>query len=75
MIRSGNQLWYNGKPVDIIEKCNGLRMVFGLILVSYAFSFSLPLRNSVRFLILLAQPDSGDLLQSGPHPAHGLVIR
>ena len=31
-------------------------MVFGLILVSYAFSFSLPLRQSVRFLILLASP-------------------
>jgi exosortase len=56
MVRSGNQLWYKGKPVDIIEKCNGLRMVFGLILVSYAFSFSLPLRNSVRFMILLLSP-------------------
>jgi exosortase len=56
VLRSGNQLWYNGKPVDIIEKCNGLRMVFGLILVSYAFSFSLPLRNSVRLLILLLSP-------------------
>jgi exosortase len=56
VIRSGNQLWYNGRPIDIIEKCNGLRMVFGLILVSYAFGFSLPLRNSVRFLILLLSP-------------------
>ena len=56
VMRSGNQLWYNGKPIDIIEKCNGLRMVFGLILVSYAFSFSLPLRNWVRFLILLLSP-------------------
>ena len=54
--RSGNQLWYNGKPIDIIEKCNGLRMVFGLILVGYAFSFSLPLRNWVRFLILAISP-------------------
>jgi exosortase len=56
VVRSGNQLTYNGHPVDIIEKCNGLRMVFGLILVSYAFSFSLPLRNWVRFLILLLSP-------------------
>jgi exosortase len=54
--RSGNQLWYNGKPIDIIEKCNGLRMVFSLILVGYAFSFSLPLRNWVRFLILAISP-------------------
>jgi exosortase len=56
VVRSGNQLLFNGKAVNIIEKCNGLRMVFGLILVSYAFSFSLPLRNSVRFLILIASP-------------------
>ena len=54
--RSGNQIWYNGQAVQIIEKCNGLRMVFGLILVSYAFAFSLPLRNRVRLLILLASP-------------------
>ena len=54
--RSGNQLWYNGRPVDIIEKCNGLRMVFGLILVAYAFAFSLPLRNWVRVLILAVSP-------------------
>ncbi len=56
VVRSGNQLWYNGQPVQIIEKCNGLRMVFGLILVSYAFAFSLPLRNRVRLLILLCSP-------------------
>jgi exosortase len=56
VVRSGNQLWYNGHPVDIIEKCNGLRMVFGLILVAYAFAFSLPLRNWVRVLILLISP-------------------
>ena len=31
-------------------------MVFALILVSYAFGFGLPLRNSVRFMILLASP-------------------
>ena len=29
-------------------------MVFPLLLVSYAFSFALPLRNRVRFLVLLA---------------------
>ena len=54
--RSGNQLIYDGQPIQIIEKCNGLRMVFGLILVSYAFAFSLPLRNRVRLLILLVSP-------------------
>jgi exosortase len=54
--RSGNLLSVNGIPVAIAEACNGLRMVFALILVSYAFSFGLPLRNSVRFAVLLASP-------------------
>jgi len=54
--RSQNQLSVNGMPINIVEACNGLRMVFPLILISYAFSFGLPLRNSVRFLVLLASP-------------------
>lgn len=54
--RSGNLLIVNGKPVTIAEACNGLRMVFPLFLVSFAFCFGLPLRNSVRFFILLASP-------------------
>lgn len=53
---SGNMLFINGQPVTVAEACNGLRMVFMLILVSYAFSFALPLRNTVRFLMLLASP-------------------
>lgn len=61
VMRSGNQLWVAGqdgiaKPVNIIEACNGLRMVFALILVSYFFCFALPLRNPVRFIILLVSP-------------------
>ena len=52
----GNVLTLNGQPVTIAEACNGMRMVFPLILISYAFGFGLPLRNSVRFLILLASP-------------------
>src|SRR5688572_28843140 len=52
----GNVLSINGTDVTIAEACNGLRMVFPLILVSYAFSFGMPLRNSVRFLVLLASP-------------------
>ena len=54
--RSQNSLSVNGAAVNIVEACNGLRMVFALILVSYAFSFGLPLRNSVRFMVLLASP-------------------
>lgn len=56
VIRAGNQLILNGKAVNIAEACNGLRMVFALVLVSYFFGFALPLRNSVRFTILLASP-------------------
>lgn len=56
IIRTGNLLTVNGQGVNIAEACNGLRMVFALILVSYAFGFGLPLRNSVRLIILLASP-------------------
>ena len=54
--RSGNVLSVNGTDVGIVEACNGLRMVWPLILMSYAFSFGLPLRNWVRLLLLLASP-------------------
>jgi exosortase len=54
--RAESRLTINGIPVDIIEACNGLRGVFCLILVSYAFSFGLPLRNGVRLVVLLASP-------------------
>jgi exosortase len=53
---SGNLLLINGRPVTIAEACNGMRMVFPLILIAYAFSFGLPLRNGVRFTVLLASP-------------------
>jgi exosortase len=54
--RAESRLTINGQPVDIIEACNGLRGVFCLILVSFAFSFGLPLRNGVRLVVLLASP-------------------
>jgi exosortase len=54
--RSGNQLWVGGRPVNIAEACNGLRMVFALILVSYFFCFALPLINPVRLIILIVSP-------------------
>jgi exosortase len=53
---TGNQLRINGQPVTVAEACNGLRLVFPLILVCFAFCFALPLRNWVRILILLASP-------------------
>jgi exosortase len=53
---TGNLLRINGQPVTVAEACNGLRLVFPLILVCFAFCFALPLRNWVRILILLASP-------------------
>jgi exosortase len=53
---TGNALRINGHPVLVAEACNGLRMVFSLIMVSFAFCFALPLRNFVRILILIASP-------------------
>ncbi len=53
---SGNVLSINGTDVTVAEACNGLRMVFALILVVFAFSFGMPLRNSVRFIILFLSP-------------------
>jgi exosortase len=54
--RNGNQLIIKGTVVNVAEACNGMRMVFTLILVSYAFAFGEPLRGYVRFLILAASP-------------------
>lgn len=54
--RSGNMLTINGHDVTVAEACNGMRMVFALVLVSYAFAFSMPLRSGVRLLVLIASP-------------------
>jgi exosortase len=53
---SGNQLSINGVPVTIAEACNGMRMVFPLFLIGYAFGFGLPLKNFVRYSILVMSP-------------------
>lgn len=54
--RAGNLLVINDTPVAVHEACNGMRMVFALVLVSYAFAFTVPLRNSVRLMILVLSP-------------------
>ncbi len=54
--RSGALLTYNGVPVAIAEACNGMRMVFTLVLVCYTFAFVSPLKPWVRTLILVASP-------------------
>ncbi|MFM9995268.1 MAG: exosortase/archaeosortase family protein [Phycisphaerales bacterium] len=54
--REGNLLSINGLEVAIAEACNGMRMVFALVLVAYTFAYGMPLRNSVRLLVLLGSP-------------------
>lgn len=56
VFRSGNVLTYNDVPVAVAEACNGMRMVFSLALVAYAYAFATPLRNSVRVILVLASP-------------------
>lgn len=56
VMRSGNQLTINGQAVTVAEACNGMRMVFALTVVAYAFAFGVPLRGYVRILILAASP-------------------
>ncbi len=56
--RQGNSLLINGQPVAIAEACNGLRMVFALFLVSYAFAYGMPLKNWVRVVVVAMSPVS-----------------
>jgi exosortase/archaeosortase family protein len=46
----------NSHPVFIDEACNGMRMVFPLLLIAYGFAFGLPLRASIRWIIVIASP-------------------
>jgi len=54
--REGNVLLVNGREVAVAEACNGMRMVSALVLVSYAFVFSTPMRQGVRAVILAGSP-------------------
>jgi len=53
---TGNSLRINGTQVTVAEACNGMRGLFALILVAYAFAFALPLRQSVRAILLICSP-------------------
>lgn len=53
---SGNTLAINGERVQVAEACNGMRMVFPMLLISYAFAFALPLRPGVRITLVLISP-------------------
>ncbi len=51
-----NLLSVRGTNIEVAEACNGMRMVFALVLVSYAFAFGEPLRGYVRAIIMLLSP-------------------
>lgn len=52
----GNTLEINGKQLQVAEACNGMRLVFPLVLITFVFAFSIPLRNGIRAVLLLASP-------------------
>jgi exosortase len=54
--KAGNLLIINGEQVAVAEACNGMRLVFSLTLVVYAFAFSMPLRPSVRIGLIVLSP-------------------
>lgn len=54
--RSGNILTINEQAVAVAEACNGMRMVGSLALVTFAFAFSIPMRNRVRLALLAISP-------------------
>jgi exosortase len=54
--RVGHLLVINGEQVAVGEACNGMRMVFALWLIVYAFAFSTPLRPSVRLTLFALSP-------------------
>ncbi len=55
-VRSGNVLIINGEQVAVGEACNGMRMVFALGLVVYAFAFGSPFKPSTRIILLGLSP-------------------
>jgi len=54
--QQGSVLIINGEQVAVGEACNGMRMVFALTLVVYAFAFGTPLRTGTRIVLLLLSP-------------------
>jgi exosortase len=58
VMRTGNTLSINGADIQIVEACNGLRMMFALSLATFAFAFGSPLRGYARVVVLIATPVS-----------------
>jgi exosortase len=55
-IKSGDVLIIHGEQVAVGEACNGMRMVFALGLVVYAFAFGTPLKPATRAVLLILSP-------------------
>lgn len=54
--RVGSVLRINNQEVMIAEACNGMRMVFALVLVSFVFAYGVPLRTWIRVVVILGSP-------------------
>jgi exosortase len=54
--QAGQTLRINGQDVTVAEACAGMKMVFTLFLACFMSAYSLPLREPVRWLILLLAP-------------------
>lgn len=54
--QAGSSLIVNGTHVAVGEACNGMRMVFALTLIVYAFVFSVPIRHSTKRMLLFVSP-------------------
>ncbi len=55
-VREGSVLLIHGQQVAVGEACNGMRMVFALTLVVYAFVFSTPFKLGTRLALLALAP-------------------
>lgn len=56
IVREGAVLVIRGNPIAVGEACDGMRMVFALALVVFAFVFSVPLRAETRILLVGLSP-------------------
>jgi len=55
-VREGSVLTISGQAVAVGEACNGMRMVFALGLVVFAFVFSVPFSTTTRILLIALSP-------------------
>ncbi|MBL9118656.1 MAG: exosortase/archaeosortase family protein [Phycisphaerae bacterium] len=54
--RAGAVLTIHGTPIAVGEACDGMRMVFALVLVVFAFVFSVPFRPTTRIVLIALSP-------------------